>query len=208
MDNAPASRSFVYVADPMCSWCYGFAPSLAAARHRWPQMALSVVMGGLRVTGEPLDARMKSFLQHHWTEVAERSGQPFDDSILQRDDFVYTTEPACRAVVTLREHDSALALPMLDAVHTAFYARGRDTTDAPTLADIAHDVGMDRRQFLQAFDSAGMRSATQRDFAQARAWGVNGFPMLIAMGGKAQIVAPGWVDPATLVARLDSVMQA
>jgi putative protein-disulfide isomerase len=208
MSSVPSPLSFVCVADPMCSWCYGFAPSLSAVLQRWPNLPLSIVMGGLRVTGEPLDARLKAFLQHHWREVAQRSGQRFDESILEREDFVYTTEPACRAVVTVREHYAALALPMLEAVQTAFYANCRDTTDTTTLADIAHGVGMDRTPFLEAFDSQGMRTATQRDFGLARQWGVFGFPTLIALrGDKREVVAPGWIDPATLLARLANLLE-
>ena len=28
----PVQTGLIYVADPMCSWCYGFAPSLTALR--------------------------------------------------------------------------------------------------------------------------------------------------------------------------------
>ena len=39
----------VYFADPMCSWCYGFAPVVSVLAERFEErMPLQVVMGGLR----------------------------------------------------------------------------------------------------------------------------------------------------------------
>ncbi|MEL7304072.1 MAG: hypothetical protein AAGJ53_10305 [Pseudomonadota bacterium] len=40
---------FVYFGDPMCSWCYGFAPTMkAVADHFAGRVPLRVVLGGLR----------------------------------------------------------------------------------------------------------------------------------------------------------------
>jgi putative protein-disulfide isomerase len=49
---------FVYFADPMCSWCYGFAPVMRQLRQRYGDVAqVRPVMGGLRPgTTEPMPA--------------------------------------------------------------------------------------------------------------------------------------------------------
>ena len=42
-------NQLVYFADPMCSWCYGFSPVIAALAERFEdRLPLQVVMGGLR----------------------------------------------------------------------------------------------------------------------------------------------------------------
>ena len=38
----------IYIADPMCSWCYGFGPELSKLLARHPDATVDVVMGGLR----------------------------------------------------------------------------------------------------------------------------------------------------------------
>jgi len=199
----------LYVADPMCSWCYGFAPSLAAVRARWPELPLRLVMGGLRRDGEALDATLRAKLQHHWDEVARRSGQPFSPAGLQREHWLYTTEPACRAVVTVRELEPGRELDMLTAIQTAFYAEGRDVTDTAMLADLAEGLGMARAAFVQGFERPAIRSATAEDFAFAQRLGISGFPALAAVrDGQGQLVAPGWVAPADLLERLEKVLAA
>lgn len=199
--------SLLYVADPMCSWCYGFAPSLAAARSRWPGLPVTLLMGGLRPVGETLDASLRARLQQHWDEVARRSGQPFSPAGLAREGWIYRTEPACRAVVAVRERWPEQALAMFAAIQTAFYAQGRDTTEPQTLADLAQDLGIGRGAFEQAF--AGSLESTQADFAAVQRLGIRGFPALAAVReGEGRIVAPGWLAPAELLGRLEQVFGA
>lgn len=41
-------RNLVCYGDPMCSWCYGFGPELAALLEARPDVPLRIVVGGLR----------------------------------------------------------------------------------------------------------------------------------------------------------------
>jgi putative protein-disulfide isomerase len=213
---ARSAALFVYVADPMCSWCYGFAPELQALRERFPRVPLHVVTGGLRAFNtQRMDAQQKDFLRHHWDEVGRRSGQPFSYALLERDDFVYDTEPACRAVVAVREHDARLALPMLHAVQRAFYAGGLDVTRGEVLADVygelcAREVtDFDPTAFHAAWSSEEMRQATRRDFETVHDWGIRGFPTLIAVRDEqAHLIAPGYLRAADLIERAAAVFDA
>ena len=57
---------FIYFADPMCSWCYGFAPTVRALRRRYGEvLPIRVVMGGLRPgTTEPMPEKARRGLVH------------------------------------------------------------------------------------------------------------------------------------------------
>jgi putative protein-disulfide isomerase len=120
---------------------------------------------------------------HHWHQVHARTGQPFRfDSALQAG-FVYDTEPACRAVVTVGGIDPALIFPLFKAIQRAFYAEARDVTQAGVLADLATGLGVDKEIFLRAFDSDAGREKTQMHFKHTRQAGVRGFPALILQQG-------------------------
>jgi putative protein-disulfide isomerase len=205
-----AGWSLLYVADPMCSWCYGFAPSLAAARRRWPKVPLQLLMGGLRPRGELLDARLRASIGHHWEQVAARSGQPFSPAGLAREGWLYTTEPACRAVVTARENWPECAFALFQAIQIAFYANGRDTTDPQILSALATDAGIEAREaFSERFASASCVEATRSDFATAQRAGIRGFPTLLAVrDAQTQVVAAGWLAPAQLLDRLERIFAA
>jgi len=208
---------FVYVADPMCSWCYGFAPEVAELCARFPGVALHLVTGGLRAYNtEVMGTAMKDSLRHHWEEVQRASGQPFSRTLLERDDFVYDTEPACRAVVTVRENDPGLALPMLHATHRAFYADGLDVTRGEVLADVYATVcaagggsDFDPTAFYDAWASDTMRATTRKDFESTLEWGIRGFPTLLAIhADRAHVVAPGYVKAPQLIARASEILGA
>jgi putative protein-disulfide isomerase len=170
-----------YFADPMCSWCWGFSPAIEALRDEYRErMKIALVLGGLRpgVT-TPMTAANREEILHHWRQVHARTGQPFRFENALPEGFVYDTEPASRAVVTLGGIDPALIFPLFRAIQSAFYAEGRDVTQTGVLAELAAGLGVDKPAFLQAFDSDAARARTQAHFRQARQAGVRGFPALI-----------------------------
>ncbi|MGH3666293.1 MAG: DsbA family protein, partial [Egibacteraceae bacterium] len=127
---------FLYVGDPMCSWCWGFAPAMARLGQRYT-IPIRVIVGGLRPGADagPLDDELRAFLLEHWLAVAAASGQPFTTSALQRPGWVYDTEAACRAVVALRELAPDRELAWFARLQQAFYADGEDVTDERVLVE-------------------------------------------------------------------------
>ena len=175
-------RNLVYFADPMCSWCYGFGPVIAALAERFEdRMALQMVMGGLRAGNtEPMTDKDREYIRGAWTRVGAATGQPFDMSFFDRPSFTYDTEPACRAVVAVRRLRPDMALALMARVSRAFYAENRDMTAADDIAAVAEEAGFDRAGFGAAFAAAETRNETFRDFLTAEGLGIRGFPTLIA----------------------------
>ena len=201
-------RFLVYFADPLCSWCYGFGPELTTFLAGEPGMRCDVVMGGLRpFNTETMSEQLRTMLRGHWKHVHEESGLPFSEAILERKDFVYDTEPACRAVVAVRSLDAAKALPFMKAVQSAFYAEGRDATRPDVLGDVAQAAGIDRAAFLGAFESRAMKDETRLDFSTAQEMGVAGFPTL-AVGYETKqffLLASGFTRAGVLTERLKEI---
>jgi putative protein-disulfide isomerase len=173
-------RHFIYIADPMCSWCYGFSPVMAAlARHFEGRLPVRVVMGGLRAGNtRAMRPEDKAYIKTAWSRVSEASGQPFDHRFFDREGFVYDTEPACRAVVAARLLDEGRALAMSSLVSRAFYAENRDVTDSEVLVSVAGELGFDADAFRTTLLGAEARNETFRDFLTAKQMGVEGFPCL------------------------------
>ena len=181
-DRPSASKHLLYVADPMCSWCYGFAPVISEIAARLAGLApVRVVMGGLR-PGEtrPNRDQDKDYLRQAWAHVADASGQTFNADFFERENFVYDTELPCRAVVTIRHVSPQEALPFLQRLSTAFYAGNRDITKTDILGDIAQEAGFNRAEFIAAFKSEAAREATRKDFEMCQEAGIRGFPTLLA----------------------------
>jgi putative protein-disulfide isomerase len=207
-DRQDIQKHLLYVADPMCSWCYGFSPVIAAIAGQYAHaLPLRVVMGGLK-PGETRRSRDKDmdYLRQAWAHVGTLSGQSFNSAFFERDGFVYDTEPASRAVVAIRHVFPNDALAFLARLSTSFYAANRDITDSDVIADIAGEAGYSRDEFLKAFQSQAARDETQRDFAMCKQAGIRGFPTLLACapGQGYQIITQGFCALADIEGALDA----
>jgi putative protein-disulfide isomerase len=179
--ESEAQKRIFYFADPMCSWCWGFAPViariLAAAQDR---AAVRLVAGGLRVgTTEPMDARAKAMVRSHWEHVQAATGQPFDFAFFARERFVYDTGPACRAAVAMRNLAPGHTFAYVEALQRGFYAEGRDVTDPAVLAAIAAPFCAGADVFAAVYAAPEVEEATAADFRLTQALGIAGFPAVV-----------------------------
>lgn len=174
-------KHVMFFGDPMCSWCWGFAPELQRVAASLGERAeLHIVMGGLRPgTEDAWDSSMRDYIRHHWQDVMAKTGQPFDFTRFDQDDFVYDTEPACRAVVAVRALAPAKALDMYEALQRGFYAENRDITQTDVLADLAEGIGLNPAAFRDQFQARDIRQDLAFDFQRTRAFGVQGFPAVL-----------------------------
>ena len=175
------SRILWYFADPMCSWCWGFAPVISAIKEAYAdRLKVALVLGGLRPgTTEPMTAALRVEILHHWHEVRRRTGQPFTFEDALPEGFVYDTEPACRAVVAVAGIDPQETFPYFRSVQAAFYAHRQDVTQAQTLAILAEAHHIAASQFLEQFHSADAKAKTRMHFQQTQQAGVSGFPTAV-----------------------------
>jgi len=171
----------------MCSWCWGFAPVARRLADRFSGEAqFRIIAGGLR-PGEhaaALDDTLKHSIRPHWERVEAMTGQAFNYALFERDDFIYDTEPACRAVVCARRMAPERTLDVFIALQTAFYEQGRDVTDADVIADIAAAAGLDRQEFSDNFAQPALAEYTLADFAMAGRLGAQGFPTVFLQNGE------------------------
>lgn len=186
----------LYVMDPMCSWCWGFAPVFQslAAQAQAQGVELHLIAGGLRTgNGAALDITMRNYILEHWRAVADATGQTFTFENALPDGFVYDTEPACRAVVAARSLDPQSAWPLAKLIQQAFYVQGRDVTQASVLVELAQEAGLSRMAFAETFDSAEQHAATADDFTWVQDLGIAGFPTLLAeRDGQLALVTNGY----------------
>jgi len=185
-------KELIFVLDPMCSWCWGFAPVIdALLRTRSDQYRFSLVVGGLRTKGEmPWNETSKEYLKGHWAQVAQRTGQLFSDSLFEKEVFEYDTYPACKAVVTVRElFGMQRAFAYLHTIQEAFYARAQDITNEDVLNDLLRDVGLDSGEFQTFFKSERAQILMEHDFAKARSMGANAFPSVVLIDEEGHMVS-------------------
>jgi putative protein-disulfide isomerase len=197
----------IYFADPMCSWCYGFSPVIEEIRKTFGRaLPVRVVMGGLRPgTETEMTPEAKREVLGHWTHVEEATGLPFTSAAIDREGFVYDTDPGARAVVVARREGDDMGVSYLGRAQKAFYAEGLDLTSGEVLADLAEELGIDRPSFLEQWETEDAKQETWRDYAISQRAGVTGFPTLVAGPNEAGVygvVTRGYAPPEPVVEAL------
>lgn len=203
-------REILYLTDPMCSWCWGFAPVIDAIRRNFGNdVPVRLVVGGLRVgTKEPMTAEVKDFVVHHWHEVHKTTGQEFQFDFDMPPDFKYDTEPACRAVVAVRRIAPEKAFPYFHRLQRAFYLENRDVTNVDTLADEAEAEGVDASRFRQLFADSELKNETVGDFVFSTNLGIRGFPsVVLKKGAEYRLLTIGYRSYDVLEGRLKEWLQ-
>jgi putative protein-disulfide isomerase len=175
-----------YVADPMCSWCWGFMPVIERIRDEYGNgLKVELLLGGLRPgTKDSISAAQRQEILHHWHTVHRTTGQPFWFEGAMPEGFIYDTEPASRGVIAVSLINPLAVFPFFKAVQSAFYAAQQNVTDPIVLSQLAANAGLDAQQFLRTFESDTAKSLTLAHFQKTRQWGVHGFPSLIRQSGE------------------------
>ena len=174
-------KELIHVADPMCSWCWGFSPVIdRIAELLRGRAAVRVLPGDLRPgSREPLSQHEVDFIMGEWRKIAAATGQPFDFGQPLDTTFVYDTEPACRAVALMSRERPASVLDYLRSLHQAFYVGRRDLKDPEVLADYAQTYGLARAEFLDRFHRPEAVEQLREDVRFARQCGIEAFPAVL-----------------------------
>lgn len=174
-------KEFIYIGDPMCSWCYGFSPVIQALyRKHKNDVKMTLTVGGLHVGDNCIhDDRRAEFLREHWQEIGERSGQPFKLDILDKKGWLYDTETACRAVVAMRGLRPGAEFPYFAAIQSGFYAENRDSNADATYAEAALNFGVEAEEFLACYHDPATKEETLNDFRWSQSIGITGFPSVL-----------------------------
>jgi putative protein-disulfide isomerase len=183
------TQEIIFVVDPMCSWCWGFSPVLDEVRQNMNETyTFSLVVGGLRGKGEmSWDDKSKQYLQGHWEQVAQSTGQAFSTVLFDKEHFDYDTYPACKAVVTVRElFGMKSAFVYLHRIQEAFYAQGKDITQVDVLENLLDDL--DVEAFKTFYKSQKAQTLMEHDFAKARSMGANAFPSVVIIDNDGHMI--------------------
>ena len=196
--------ALLYGFDPICGWCYGFAPAMRAMAAARPDLPVRLAMSGL-VTGARVGpaAAMEGYVRGAAARLEAVTGRAPSDAFygwMRRPGAVADSGPPAVAVDAVRRARPEAALPFAHAVIEAHYGAGLDPNDpaayAPLLA--AHAPGV-------ALPDIHDPEAREAAFAEGRALGIARFPTLLLRRADGAIEElPVIYDPAEAVQALDA----
>ncbi|GAB3199821.1 putative protein-disulfide isomerase [Pontibacter aydingkolensis] len=200
----------IYVTNPMCVWCYGFTAVVRRLQALWQgRLRVQVLFGDLHAyTNSPLQQSEKDQLAVSWHQVQERTYLPFDYRFFRQENFVYNTEPACRAMLCVRLLRPVLTLEVLRAMHSAFYADGMDIRNPAVLARIVGMFGISENLFLTLFESEEIIQQMEDEFGYVDDIGADAFPSIFLLSNHGvEQIAKGYTELHELEQRILQVLE-
>ncbi|KEI72364.1 DsbA family protein [Endozoicomonas elysicola] len=178
--------TLIYVHDPMCSWCWGFAPVwqkvYRAIQQGYEPDELSVrsVVGGLAPdSDEPMPIEMAKRIRSYWHEIEQLLGTEFNYDFWVKNIPRRSTYLACRAVIAARElSDRDGEFSMNTAIQQAYYLKAENPSDLEVLLNCAGQIGLDRACFEQFINSPECKALLTKEIRFSRSIGGNSFPSL------------------------------
>jgi putative protein-disulfide isomerase len=159
-----------YIHDPLCGWCYGAAPLVAAARQI---MTVRAHGGGMMTGGrrQHVTPQLRQYVMQHDRRIAQLTGQPFGtayfDGLLCDASAVFDSEPPITAILAA-EQAHGRGLDMLARIQRAHYVEGRRVADEAVLHALSMGLGLDPATFATAFEAC-RGEAVQAHMAASRA---------------------------------------
>ena len=206
-DSPPAI--LYYVHDPMCSWCYGFAPVWRELRDGLGDSVRVVsLVGGLAPDSEePMPPELREKLQATWRRIMQViPGTEFNFDFWSLNIPRRSTYPACCAAIAARRMaDKEEA--MTRAIQSAYYREASNPSDLEVLADAAASIGLDRDEFVAQMQSAELQRVFAAELEQVRGIGVHSFPSLVlAHGGELHNVELDYLSATTMQRRIENLV--
>ena len=203
-----STPTVVIVTDPLCSWCWGMAAAIDAARSELTgRVRFDLLPGGINVAASaPLGEVARARLAALWREVETVTGQPFADAPSAAP-FVYNSTHLCAVLEAVRILEGAPPFRLLTRLQQRFFAMGEDVTSDAVRRDTLHELGYGAGAVERVAASEPVRTRTTRQFVEARSYGTNAMPsVLFDVGEKRRLLAGGYLDAATLVATIESAL--
>jgi putative protein-disulfide isomerase len=199
------NATLLYIADPMCSWCWGFRTVrdrvLAAMPVGTP---LRYVMGGLAPdSAEPMDEDTQGYVRQAWKTVEQTTGASFNWKFWDDCQPRRSTYPACRAVLLAENLRAGAGALMFDRIQQAYYQEARNPSDTEMLVALGEELGFTDGAFERELDSPATQALLKADLEFRRTLNVHSFPTLILeSGGERIVLTEGYSDAEQVLAHL------
>lgn len=200
-------NTLYYILDPMCSWCYAFAPTWKKLLEELPKdIRVVYVLGGLAPhSNEPMPKDMQTMLQDTWKQIQQRIGTVFNFDFWTVCTPRRSTYLACQACIAARVQDKEF--DMIKAIQREYYLNASNPSNRIILEKAAKNIGLDMEKFSNDLESSQTINSFQKDLNNRQELGINGFPSLVLMSPKGQSsIAVLYNEHKTILTQIKSKM--
>ncbi len=199
---------FIYVMDPMCSWCYAFQDELDSFVSQFDSVNLDWVMGGLAPdSSEPMEQQMRQAIASYWVQIEQQTEVTFNHDFWSLNTPYRSTYAACRAVISAQALAEQGAEKMVKAIQHAYYKLAQNPSLQTTLVECASSIGFEPIKFAQVLESQSTEDQLRQHLVLTQQLQVRGFPALfyIDQANRAVALTLGYCTSEQLTQRFRQI---
>jgi len=201
-------HTLYYVYDPMCAWCYAFAPTFEKVKEELASnIKIVYVPGGLAPhTSEPMPQNMREKIESIWYQIEEVVGTKFNHDFWSECTPRRSTYLACQA--TLAAKNQGKEEEMIHAIQQAYYRRAMNPSDEETMIELAKELKLDIQLFKNTLNSEETIKNFTEKMNLRRKLNLNSFPSL-AIKYKKEIypINIKYNNPKTILEQIENITQ-
>ncbi|WP_415903011.1 DsbA family protein [Neptuniibacter sp. QD29_5] len=200
--------NFIYVMDPMCSWCWAFSPVISHLKDKYPELQWQLLMGGLAPDSDvPMPEAMQQKLISIWQHIEVHTGTKFNFDFWRKNTPRRSTYPACRAVIAVEYLAPDSAFEMIGAIQQAYYQKALNPSGIEVLTNLAGKIGVDKDRFSSLITSPEIQTELEQQIQQSHALGAQGFPSLfVATETGAHAISYGYCGIEEVTRRIEAIL--
>ncbi|UYN99129.1 MAG: hypothetical protein KIT02_14540 [Devosia sp.] len=207
----------LYITDIYCVWCFGFAGVIdRLASERADEVSVTVLNGGMiprDVTLAGMFGRFPDPVGLH-QNVTRMTGSRFGDNYMNElrnmrtSSRVLNSSRPTRAIAALRSFGTAGDLEIAQKIQRVWYVEGGDLQSTASYAPVAHELGVDFRDFCLRYESVETADEVQSQWDWVGSMGVEGYPAVLTRTGENSfsMLARGYLPYDQLSARVDAAL--
>lgn len=172
-------HTLYYIYDPMCSWCYAFAPTFNEVKKNLASnIKVVYVPGGLAPHNkEPMSQNMRDKIQNIWHEITYGVGTKFNHDFWKNNIAYRSTYLSCQA--TLAARTQGKEYEMIKAIQKGYYQDALNPSLKEDLIKMAKDIDFDLEQFSKEFISKEFELMLKEELDLRRKLNIRNFPSLV-----------------------------
>ena len=196
-----------YIHDPMCSWCWGFRPTLTTVLEKLENtIPVQYLLGGLAPdSDEPMPQAMQTHIRDNWKRIQQTiPGAKFNFDFWTSCQPRRSTYPACRAIIATRNQLPSLETTMILAIQEAYYLMAKNPSNNDVLIELANSLGLDTIRFAQDLTSPETQQKLLSEIQFCRELGASSFPsMVLKKNDNSTLLKLDYNDPDILCQQIN-----
>ncbi len=204
-----------YCYDAYCGWCYGFSPVMRKVVEAYPHVPVEVLSGGMILPEKPIHIGVTAgYIQQAYKTVEEHTHIEFGADYLwhinnpDMSDWYPNSEKPAIALCIFKEFYPERQVEFASDLQYALHFEGRDLTDDEAYRGLLEKYSINPETFYSKLKSEEYKEQAYYEFSLVKQLQVTGYPcvLLQVTDSKFHLLARGYTDYHTFVARLDAVL--